>query len=80
MVEKICEVINGEYCCDIDITIDEWKQLLTNTKIFDDKSKEAIRKWYIEPGHSATCGDIGKKYNEHSMSANGIIITIQSLE
>jgi 5-methylcytosine-specific restriction protein A len=73
MVEKICEVINGEYCCDIDITIDEWKQLLTNPKIFDDKSKEAIRKWYIEPGHSATCGHIGKKYNEHSMSANGII-------
>jgi 5-methylcytosine-specific restriction protein A len=73
MVEKICEVIDGEYCCGIDITIDEWKQLLTNPKIFDDKSKEAIRKWYIEPGHSATCGDIGKKYNEHSMSANGII-------
>jgi len=73
MVEKICEVINGEYCCDIDITIDEWKQLLINPKIFDDKSKEAIRKWYIEPGHSATCSDIGKKYNEHSMSANGII-------
>jgi len=33
MVEKICKVINGEYCCDIDITIDEWKQLLTNPKI-----------------------------------------------
>lgn len=73
MVEKICEIIDGEYCCDIDITVDEWKQLLVNPKVFDDKSIEATRKWYIEPGHSATCGYIGKKYNEHSMSANGII-------
>lgn len=73
MTEKICEIIDGEYHCDIDITIEEWKQLLTNPKVFDDKSKEAIRKWYIEPKYSATCGQIGKKYNEHSMSANGII-------
>lgn len=73
MTEKICEIIDGEYRCDIDITTEEWKQLLVNPKVFDDKSKEAIRKWYIEPGYSATCGYIGKKYNEHSMSANGII-------
>jgi 5-methylcytosine-specific restriction protein A len=73
MSEKICEIINDEYCCDIDITIEEWKQLLTNPTVFDDKSKEAIKKWYIEPRYSATCGYIGKKYNEHSMSANGII-------
>ncbi|MEH7072877.1 hypothetical protein V7121_16630 [Neobacillus drentensis] len=73
MIEKICEIINDEYCCDIDITIEEWKELLTNPTVFDDKSKEAIKKWYIEPGYSATCGYIGKKYNEHSMSANGII-------
>ncbi|MBL4933241.1 HNH endonuclease [Clostridium paridis] len=73
MIEKICEIINDEYCCDIDITVEEWKQLLTNPKVFDDKSMEAIKKWYIESGHSATCSYIGKKYNEHSMSANGII-------
>jgi 5-methylcytosine-specific restriction protein A len=73
MTEKICEIIDGEYHCDIDITTEEWKQLLTNPKVFDDKSKEAIRKWYIEPKYSATCGQIGKKYNQHSMSANGII-------
>ncbi|SHH44624.1 HNH endonuclease [Clostridium intestinale] len=73
MIEKICEIIDNEYCCDIDITVEEWKQLLINPKVFDDKSKEAIRKWYIEPGYSASCSYIGKKYNEHSMSANGII-------
>lgn len=73
MIEKTCKIINDEYCCDIDITIDEWKQLLTNPTVFDDKSKEAIKKWYIEPRHAATCSYIGEKYNEHSMSANGII-------
>jgi 5-methylcytosine-specific restriction protein A len=28
MVEKICEIIDDEYCCDIDITVEEWKELL----------------------------------------------------
>ena len=73
MTEKTCEIIDGEYCCDIDITVEEWKQLLTNPSVFDDKSIEAIKKWYIEPRYSASCGYIGKKYNEHSMSANGVI-------
>ena len=73
MIEKICEIINDEYCCDIDITIEEWKQLLTNPTVFDEKSTEAIKKWYIEPGYSASCSYIGEKYNKHSMSANGII-------
>ncbi|HEY8890755.1 MAG TPA: HNH endonuclease [Clostridium sp.] len=73
MIEKICEIINDEYCCNIDITIEEWKQLLTNPAVFDDKSKEAIKKWYLEPRYSASCSYIGEKYNKHSMSANGII-------
>ena len=25
MIEKICEVIDGEYVCDIDISVEEWK-------------------------------------------------------
>ena len=27
MIEKICEVIDGEYVCDIDISVEEWKIL-----------------------------------------------------
>lgn len=73
VIEKICEIIDNEYSCDIDITVEEWKELINNPNVFDDKSKEALKKWYIEPGHCATCSDIGKKYNEHSMSANGVI-------
>ncbi|HCQ8454894.1 TPA: HNH endonuclease [Klebsiella oxytoca] len=73
MIEKICEVIDGEYICDIDISVEEWKKLLKNEKVFDEKSIEALKKWFIEPLHSCTCFDIGKKYELHSMSANGVI-------
>lgn len=38
MIEKICEVIDGEYVCDIDISVEEWKILLRDKKVFDDKS------------------------------------------
>ena len=41
MIEKICKIINDEYYCDIDITIEKKKKLLTNPAVFDDKSKEA---------------------------------------
>ena len=73
MIEKICEVIDGEYVCDIDISVEEWKILLRDKKVFDDKSIAALKKWFIEPDHSCTCFDIGKKYDLHSMSANGVI-------
>ena len=69
MIEKICEVIDGEYVCDIDISVEEWKILLRDKKVFDDKSIAALKKWFIEPDHSCTCFDIGKKYDLHSMSA-----------
>ena len=73
VINKICQVIDGEYVCDIDISVEEWKALLMNEKVFDSKSIEALKKWYIEPNHSCTCFDIGKKYEQHSMSANGVI-------
>lgn len=73
MIEKICEIIDGEYVCDIDISVDEWKQLLNNPDVFDEKSLAALKKWYIEEDHACTCYDIGLKYNLHSMSANGVI-------
>lgn len=38
VIKKICEVIDGEYVCDIDISVEEWKTLLTNDKVFDTKS------------------------------------------
>lgn len=73
MIEKVCEIVDGEYVCDIDITVAEWKTLLNTPYVFDEKSLIALKKWYVEPNHSCTCFDIGEKYNLHSMSANGVI-------
>lgn len=46
------------------VVAEEVKKLAIQSKQFSEE---------IEPGHSATCSNIGKKYNEHSMSANGVI-------
>ncbi|SLQ83779.1 HNH endonuclease [Klebsiella pneumoniae] len=51
------------------LSVEEWKILLRDKKVFDDKSIAALKKWFIEPDHSCTCFDIGKKYDLHSMSA-----------
>ncbi|GKM14956.1 hypothetical protein NUBL21995_50050 [Klebsiella pneumoniae] len=45
MINKICQVIDGEYVCDIDISVEEWKALLMNEKVFD--SKEGANKQVI---------------------------------
>lgn len=73
MIEKRCELKEGHYVCDIDISKQEWISLLGKAHVFDEKSIEALKKWYIEPNHSATCFDIGAKYGLHSMSANGVV-------
>lgn len=73
VIEKKCEIIDGEYVCDIDISVAEWKFLLNSHDVFDEKSLIALKKWYIESDYSCTCFDIGEKYNLHSMSANGVI-------
>jgi 5-methylcytosine-specific restriction protein A len=33
VINKICQVIDGEYVCDIDISVEEWKALLMNEKV-----------------------------------------------
>lgn len=43
MIKKICQVIDGEYVCDIDISVEEWKILLMNEKVFDSKSIAALK-------------------------------------
>lgn len=56
MIKKICEVIDGEYVCDIDISVEEWKTLLTNDKVFDTKSIAALKNGLLSqiiPAHAS---------------------------
>lgn len=67
---------DGRYEVDIDITTDEWKEMLLNDKIFDEPSKNMIMHWYFEDNHSATSKDITTKYfpNLKSSPYNGIVL------
>lgn len=66
---------NGKYYAPIDITVDEWKDMLCNPTIFDANSLDVILKWYKEPNHKASNSYIQNKYFPHlkSVRYNGII-------
>jgi 5-methylcytosine-specific restriction enzyme A len=53
---------DGIYEADIDITVEEWKSMLQNTEIFDEKYLDMVRKWYYEIDHRATNQAIMAKY------------------
>ena len=69
---------DGEYFVDIDITVDEWKSMLADEKIFNTYSLDMIRKWYSQVGYQSTSGEIitlyRDEYNDHKASPfNGIV-------
>lgn len=76
---KKLEYVEGRYNVDIGVTVDEWKAMLLDDKIFDKRSKDMIQKWYLQTGYRATCGEIFFKYKdeypEHKSSPfNGTVL------
>ena len=70
---KKVTLTNGEYLCDIDITVDEWKTILQDENLLNDNYKDALIKFYTEPDHKSTCKALGEKYNVSPQSFNGTI-------
>lgn len=70
---KKVTVDNGEYLCDIDISVDEWKSILLDENLMSDNYKDALIKFYTEPNHKSTCKALGEKYNVSPQSFNGTI-------
>ncbi len=70
---KKVTVNNGEYLCDIDISVDEWKSILQDENLMTDNYKDALIKFYTEPNHKSTCKALGEKYNVSPQSFNGTI-------
>lgn len=72
---EILKVIqqDGEYKCDIDISIEEWKKILQDKTITTDNYKDVLLKFYAEPEHKSTCESFGKKYDVHPQSPNSTI-------
>lgn len=54
---------NGIYSAYVDITVDEWKQMLNDKSIFYDQALEMIRYWYEQPDYQATSKEIMVRYN-----------------
>lgn len=63
MEKRILNYENGIYSAYIDITVDEWKQMLKNKSVFYDEALEMIRYWYEQPDYQATSKEIMVRYN-----------------
>ncbi|WP_162339910.1 McrB family protein [Cyclobacterium salsum] len=70
---KKVSLTNGEYLCDIDISVEEWKIILQDENLLNDNYKDALIKFYTEPDHKSTCKALGEKYNVSPQSFNGTI-------
>ncbi len=63
MEQRMFTCENGIYSADIDITVDEWKEMLINPEVFDEESKDMIHYWYNQPDYQASNKEIITKYN-----------------
>ncbi len=64
---------DGWNTVDTGITTDEWLQLLANEELIKEEYLKWILRFYREPGHQATCGQLAKKYKVHAQSVNSYI-------
>lgn len=69
-------VENGVYHVDIDISSEEWKEMLQDRNIFSPEALNMVLEWYRQPGHQASNKEVmadthpGRK----STPYNGIVI------
>jgi 5-methylcytosine-specific restriction endonuclease McrBC GTP-binding regulatory subunit McrB len=59
---KKVTVQDGNYLCDIDVSVEEWKTILQDETLMLDTYKDALIKFYNEPEHKSTCKALGEKY------------------
>ncbi|GAF05994.1 hypothetical protein [Saccharicrinis fermentans] len=64
---------DGEYKCDIDVTVDEWKNILQDKSIMNKNYVDVLLKFHSEPEHKSTCKELGIKHNKSPQSFNGTI-------
>lgn len=71
-IKKIVEQ-DGEYICDIDISVDEWKGILQDETLMSDNYKDVLLKFHAEPEHKSTCKALGDKYGVSPQTFNSLI-------
>jgi len=78
LVQKRLIEHNCIFTADVDITVDEWKEILANHKIFDKRSLDMIHKWYAQIDHQSTSKEMLNiyrcEYPQHKLPPfNGIV-------
>lgn len=68
---KKVTILDGEYQCNVDVSVDEWKEILQDKNF--ERYLDALIKFYSEPNHESTCKALGKKHNISPQSFNGTI-------
>ncbi len=59
---KIVESPKGTYSCELDISVDEWVKILSDSTITKQSYKDALLDFYNEPNHSSTCAALAMKH------------------
>lgn len=63
MEHKVLQYRDGRYFVDIDISVDEWKDMLSNANIFFPKDRKMVLYWYHMPDHQASAKTIINQYS-----------------
>lgn len=77
-IKKKLIKVNNKYYVNIDITKEEWIEMLLDNNIFYNEAKEMILAWYYEDYHLASSKSIMNQYkpNIKGTSYNGIVIAL----
>ena len=70
-------LINGVYTLEgFDVSVGEWKDMICNSKIFDEKSLEMVKQWYYEDKHLSSSKIMTAKYHPELRKTpyNGIVV------
>ena len=63
------------YSCDIDISKEEWLELLQD-KVMPDEYRDALLRFYYMPGHRGTCTAVSNEVGGDALSLNSYITKI----
>lgn len=69
---------DGHYYAEVDITVEEWKEMLLNSEIFYPEALEMLKYWYAQSDYMATNKEIMDKYciNKAGTPFNGVVICL----
>jgi len=74
MEEKKVIMIDGAYDCDIDVSVDDWKDILQDETLMKKSYKDVLIKFYNEPEHKSSCKALGEKYNISPQHFNSLVL------